>query len=152
VTGTSFRFRLERVRAVRERKKRLAQQELADAISRRSRTVAELRRAEDDLEHARAEQRSAAGEPKVLSGGELLAHQAFLERIEVELQMRASELEQREVEVAERDARLTNAAGEHEMLNRLRERHRGAHDREMARLESNVLDELAAVRFRRGAA
>ena len=152
MTGPSFRFRLERVRAVREGKKRLAQQELADALSRRSHTVAELRRADDDLELARTEQRSAAGEPRVVSASELLAHQAFLERIEAKREMHARELEQREAEVAERDARLTSAASEHEMLNRLRERHRSAHNRELARLESNVLDEMAATRFRRGVA
>ena len=38
------------------------------------------------------------------------------------------------------------------MLNRLRERQRGEHDREAARRESNVLDEIAALRFRRSLA
>ena len=87
-----------------------------------------------------------------MSSSELLAHQAFLERIEAKRELHVRELEQREADVAERDARLASAAGEREMLNRLRERQRGAHNREMARLESNVLDEMAAVRFRQGAA
>ncbi len=39
VNGPVFRFRLERVRAVRERKEQLAQQELAQAISSRTSTA-----------------------------------------------------------------------------------------------------------------
>ena len=38
------------------------------------------------------------------------------------------------------------------MLNRLRERHRGEHDREVARREQDVLDEIAATRFGRSRA
>lgn len=152
MTGTSFRFRLERVRVVRERKEKLAQRELADALTRRSSTVAELRSADADLEHARAQQRAVAGERKAVSATDMLARQAFLERVEAQRRMRASELEQREADVAERDAELATAASEHEMLNRLRERHRGEHDREAARRERNALDEIAVTRFRRSPA
>ncbi len=147
-----FRFRLERVRAVRERKEKLAQQELAAAISRRSSTEDDLRSSDADLEQARAEQRSVAAEPKPISATDLLARQAFLERIEAQRGRHARELAQREAEVADRDAKLTTAAGEHEMLNRLRERHRGEHAREAARRERNVLDEIAATRFGRNPA
>jgi hypothetical protein len=35
------------------------------------------------------------------------------------------------------------------MLNRLRERRRGEHDRELARRELGVLDEIAVTRFSR---
>jgi flagellar export protein FliJ len=149
VTGPSFRFRLERVRAVRERTEKLAQRELADAISRHTSTVAELRTADADLEHARAEQRTVAGQPRMVDATELVAGQAFLERVEAQRRMRARELEQREAEVAERDAELATAASEHEMLNRLRERRRGEHVREADRREQNALDEIAVTRFRR---
>ncbi len=150
--GPSLRFRLERVRVVRERKEKLAQRELADALSRRSSTVADLHAADAHLEHARAEQRTVAAEPKAVSATDLLARQAFLERVEAQRRMRATELQQREAEVAERDAELATAASEHEMLNRLRERHRGEHDREEARRERNTLDEIAVMRFRRSRA
>jgi flagellar FliJ protein len=152
VTGPSFRFRLERVRAVRERKEKLAQRELAQALTRRSSSVAELRTADARVEHARAEQRTAVAEPKRVSATDLLARQAFLERVEAQQHVRASELAQREAEVAERDAELATAASEHEMLNRLRERYRGEHDREQARVERNTLDEIAVTRFRRSPA
>ena len=152
MTGPSFRFRLERVRAVRERKEKLAQQELARAVSRRSTTEAELRSAEIELAQAHIEQRSACAEPRTMNADELVARQAFLERVEAERRMRAVELEQRDLEVASRDAELAHAASEHEMLNRLRERHRGEHDREVARRERSILDEIASVRFRRSPA
>jgi flagellar export protein FliJ len=149
MTGPAFRFRLERVRAVREGKKKLAQQQLAEAISRRSSTEADLHTVDANLEQARAEQRTVAAEPSAVSSTELLARQAFLERVEGQRGLCARELEQREAEVADRDAKLTSAAGEHEMLNRLRERHRGEHAREAARRERNVLDEIAAARLGR---
>jgi flagellar export protein FliJ len=134
---------------VRERTEKLAQRELADAISRHTSTVAELRTADADLEHARAEQRTVAGQPRMVDATELVAGQAFLERVEAQRRMRARELEQREAEVAERDAELATAASEHEMLNRLRERRRGEHVREADRREQNALDEIAVTRFRR---
>jgi flagellar FliJ protein len=152
MTGPSFRFRLERVRAVRERKEKLAQQELAKAVSRRASTEEELRGAEADLEHARTEQRSVTAGAATVSATELQARQAFLERIETQRGLHAQELQRCETDVANRDAELASAASEHEMLNRLRERHRGEHDREMERRERNALDEIATIRFRRSPA
>jgi flagellar export protein FliJ len=149
VPGSAFRFRLERVRVVRERKEKLAQQQLADAISRHSGTVAELRSADADLEHAREQQRSAVSGTDALSATDLLGRQAFLERTEAQRQLRVREVKQREAEVAARDAELATAASEHEMLNRLRERHRGEHIREADRREQGALDEIAASRFGR---
>ncbi|HTU80439.1 MAG TPA: flagellar export protein FliJ [Solirubrobacteraceae bacterium] len=152
MTGPSFRFRLERVRVIRERKEKLAQRELAVAISRHSSTVAELRSADAEVAHARDEQRVAAARSGSVSAAELLAHQAFLERTEAQRHQYASELEQREAEVAKRDAALATAASEHKMLERLSERRRGEHDRELARRELGALDEIAAIRFHRSRA
>ncbi len=137
---------------MRERKEQLAQGELAAALSRRSSSVAELRSADANLEHAVEEQRSVATEREAVSATDLLARQAFLERVESQRRLRARELEQREREVAERDAELAQAASEHEMLVRLKERHRSEHDRETARREQGVLDEIGSTRFRRSPA
>ena len=137
---------------MRERKETLAKQELARAVSRLSSTQAELRTAEADLAHAQLEQRSAASAPGVVGSGELLARQAFLERVEGRRRTQELELKRREADVADRDAQLSTAASEHEMLNRLRERRRGEHDREAARHERNDLDEIAAARFGRASA
>ena len=134
---------------MRERKEKIAQRELADALSRRSETVSELRSAEDRVEHAREQQRNAATQSSALSGDDLLARQAFLERTEAQHRQRERELKQREAEVAARDAALASAATEHKMLNRLRDRRRGEYDREAARRESSMLDEMAVTRFMR---
>jgi flagellar protein FliJ len=152
VSGPSFRFRLERVRALRERRETLAKQDLAGAISRMTATEQDLSRAEETLEHARAQQRELASPLASVAGGDLLARQAFLERVEGQRRARASELSQREAEVLQRGAELTVAAGEHEMLNRLKERRRGEHSREADRRERNILDEIATVRFGRSPA
>jgi flagellar FliJ protein len=141
VSGPSFRFRLERVRAVRERKEKLAQQELARSISRLSSTREELRSAEEVLERAQDEQRSAAGP---VGAAELQSRQAFLERIEARRTVSALDVTRGEAEVADRNADLVVAAGEHEMLNRLRDRRRSEHERESMRRENKVLDEMAA--------
>jgi flagellar export protein FliJ len=149
VTGPSFRFRLERVRAVRERRERLAQQQLATSISRLSSSEAELRSADSDVEHARAEQRDAAGVSGRVGASELLARHMFLERVEAERRARALELARSEAEVAEMGERLATAATEHEMLKRLRERRRGEHDLELKRREQATLDEIATIRYGR---
>jgi flagellar export protein FliJ len=147
-----FRFRLERVRAVRERSEQLAQQELAKAISRRSSTEVDLRAAEADLKRAQAEHRAITTEAETLGATELLARQVFLERVEQQRGGYAHELQMRDSDVADRDAQLAVAAGEHEMLNRLRERQRGEHEREAAGRERNTLDEITAARFGRSPA
>ncbi|HEX4465789.1 MAG TPA: flagellar export protein FliJ [Solirubrobacteraceae bacterium] len=151
MTGPSFRFRLERVRAVRERKEDVAKQELAQAVVRLSNSRAKLLSAQADEESARAAQRLPAGEG-TLTASELIARQAFLERVEAERIARMRDLSRSEAEVAQRDAALTVASSEHEMLKRLRERHRGEHDRELARREGIQLDEMATTRYHGSAA
>ena len=152
MSGPSFRFRLERVRALRERRETVAKQDLAGAISRMTATEQDLSRAEQTLEHARAQQRELASPLANVPAGDLLARQAFLERVEGLRRARVNELSQREAEVAQRGAELTVAAGEHEMLVRLKERRRGEHNREADRREQGVLDEIATVRYRRSPA
>jgi flagellar export protein FliJ len=152
VTGSAFRFRLERVRAVRERNETTAKQELAQAISRRSRSEAALRTADAHMEHAQHEQRAMVDGTATITATELMARQAFLERVEVQHAQSVRELSQRDAEVVERDARLATAATEHEMLNQLRERQRGEHAREADRKEQGSLDEIATQRFGRSTA
>jgi flagellar export protein FliJ len=137
---------------VRERTETLAKQELAGAISRLSTSQDSLRDADAHLEHALGEQRSATAGAATVSAEELRDRQAFLERAEAQRRVHATELSLREAEVAERDAELTSAAGEHEMLKRLKERHRGEHASEQARREQGALDEIATIRFGRGSA
>lgn len=137
---------------MRERAEDLAKQELAQAISRRSDAEVDLRAAEAQLERAHVEHRTHTVEAGTLGSDELLARQAFIERVEAQRGVHADALRQRETDVAERDAQLATAAGEHEMLNRLRERQRGEHERTAASREQGALDEIAASRFGRSSA
>lgn len=131
---------------VREREETLAKLELAGALSQLSSREDDLRVAEEELERALGEQRLATVESQTISATELLERQAFLEHVEARRRASASELQRQTVEVADRDAELSSAAGEHEMLKRLRERQREEHEREVARKESNALDELTVMR------
>ncbi len=129
---------------MRERKEKLAQQELARSITRMSSCQAELQSAEAELQSAQDEQRLAPH--GTLGAVELQSRQAFLERVEANRSRQALEMQRSEAEVAARNIELTHAAGEHEMLNRLRERRRQEHERDAALSESKVLDEMAASR------
>jgi flagellar protein FliJ len=152
-TGSSFRFRLERVRALRERKESLAKQELAQAITRLTGSQDRLRTMEAHLAHARAEQRLATSETATtVSAEELRAHQAFVERVEAQRTMGRHELARHEADVADRDTELGRAAREHQILERLKDRQRAEHDREAGQRERIALDEIAIDRFRRSAA
>ncbi len=132
---------------MRERKEQLAQQELARSISRLSSSQAELDSADAQLRSAQDEQRNA---PSSTHGAvELQSRQAFLERAEARRTRRALELQHSEAEVASRNAALVQAAGEHEMLNRLRERRRMEHQRETNLMETKLLDEMATSRTQR---
>jgi flagellar FliJ protein len=143
---------LERVRALRERKEDLARQALAEAIVQRSDSQSRLHTLEAHLERVRAEQRLAGGVQTSISAAELLARQNFVEHVETQRLQGVCELERHDSEVADRNATLSHAAREHEMLERLKERHRAEHHRELQRRESDALDEIAIERFRRSAA
>jgi flagellar FliJ protein len=152
VDESPFRFRLERVRALRERREDLARQALADAMTQLSHSEQRLRTVEEHLEHARAEQRGSGPGAPSTNAAELQARQAFLERIEAQRHEGARELQRRAAQVADRDTDLGRAAREREMLERLKRRQRDEHDRERLRREGDALDELAIDRFRRSAA
>jgi flagellar export protein FliJ len=137
---------------VRERKEKLAQQELARSMSRLSDTRAELHTAEESVRRAQAEQRDASAAAEPVGAAELQARQAFLERVEENRSRRAQDVSRGEAEVADLGAKLVVAASEHEMLNRLRERRRDEHDREVARTEGRLMDEIAATRTGRSVA
>ncbi len=154
-TAPSFRFPLERVRALRQRKELLAREELARAISQRTGSQDRLRRVEEHLERTFSDQRLATeadASTITVSAAELLARQAFVEHVEAQRTMGMRELERHEADVADRDTQLGHAAREHEILERLKNRQRAEHEREVGRRESQQLDEIALERFRRSAA
>ena len=148
VETPSFTFRLERVRAVRERTEARAREELAQELALRLRgeaVLADARALAAAARHAgRGARRSAA------SGADLLAGQAFIERAERETREAALELDHRDAEVAARRDALATAAREREVIERLKRRRAAEHEREWARRAQVALDEVALAVHRRG--
>ena len=150
MNGPSFRFRLERVRALRERREDTAKQELAGAMMRHRRCEDEVDAAAARLAGARAAQVETT---RVMSSAtDMLARQAYLERAERAHQATRQDLQRHELELTQRREALTLAARERQALERLKESRRAEHEREAARREGLLLDEIAINGFRRKAA
>lgn len=150
MNGPSFRFRLERVRALRERREDAAKQELAGAMLRHRRCEEEVEAAAARIANARAAQMDAARLPN--SATDFIARQAYLERAERAHQATRQDLERHELELAQRREVLMKAAQDRQALERLKENRRAEHEREQARKEGMTLDEIALNGFRRRAA
>ena len=147
MTEHPFRFRLERVRALRERTEDEAREHLAGAMLERQRWAARVTEAGGRLDGARDRQRSAAEQGTSI--GDMLAHQAFLERAERERASAEIDLGERDAVVEERAAALREAAREHQVLERLKERKAAEHRLEADRRAGAELDEMALAQHRR---
>ena len=150
MTGPSFRFRLERVRALRERREDAAKEELAGAMLRHRRCEEEVQEAAARIARAHAAQVDATLLPA--DATDLMARQAYLERAERAHQATRQNLQRHELELAQRREALTQAATDRQALERLKEHRRADHEREVARQEGLMLDEIAINGFRRRAA
>ena len=142
VENRPFTFRLERVRAVRERIEDQAKEDLATSLSDRTHGETMLRAASAELESAR-EKRVETLTAGPATGNDLMAAQAYLEHTQRTREARALELDRRETEVAARREALTAAARERQVLERLKERRREDHIRESERRAGAAIDELA---------
>ncbi len=145
-----FEFRLERVRALRERSEDSAKEELAGAMSERARWAARVHDAGAQLDGARAAQLGATSSG--VSAADMLAHQAFLERSERAREAAELDLHRQDAEVDARRVALQHAARERQVLERLKDKQAQAHRLDAERREGALLDELALSRHRRGAA
>jgi flagellar export protein FliJ len=145
MNGHSYRFRLERVRALRERREEEAQMELAGAMMRRRRCQEEVVLAAERISSARQGQSRA-------QGNELRDYQAYLERMEQSHRLLLEELARHEKEVADRRASLTARSQDRQALEKLKEKGLDAHNREVARVEQITLDEIAGNGYWRRAA
>jgi flagellar FliJ protein len=150
MTGPSFRFRLERVRALRERHEDVAKQAFAGAMIDRNRSEQELEEATERIMKAREAHRDVTVAPT--SANELMARQAYLERSERAHRASQEDLGRSEQTLAQRRRELTEAARDRQALERLKENRRVEHDRERARMDAADLDEIALNGFRRKAA
>ncbi|MHB1569429.1 MAG: flagellar export protein FliJ, partial [Solirubrobacteraceae bacterium] len=134
MTGPSYRFRLERVRALRERAEDVAKQAYATAMQDRIRS--ELALQEAALRVARAREAQLDATSQTTTASELLARQAYLERSELAHRASQEDLGRQEQALEQRRSELTEAAREREALERLKEHRRLEHQREQARVEA----------------
>jgi flagellar protein FliJ len=147
MTGPSFRFRLERVRALRERTEDQAKQAFAGAMQERVRSEREVKVAAERIAKAREAQLTLTSAPT--SATELLARQAYLERSERAHRASQEDLGRRDLLLEQRREQLTDAARDRQTLERLKERRREEHQQEQLRIEAVTLDEIALNGFRR---
>ncbi len=143
--GPSFRFRLERIRALRERREDEAKLQLAGALHRCHECEQQVSAAADRVLGARNLQ-LAAGPSSAI---DLLARQAYLERVETAHRSTLNDLKRSEREVAGRRNELTDAARERQALEHLKAHRLADFQRETARLDAVALDEIAINGFRR---
>jgi flagellar protein FliJ len=149
VETPSFTFRLERVRALREREEERARENLANELQLRLRGEAMLREATHLATAARESGRDAVRAPS--SGLDLIAAQAYIERAERTRREAALDLDRRDAEVEARRTALEAAARDRQVMDKLKDRQRADHDREWARRSQGALDEVALTMHRRNA-
>jgi flagellar FliJ protein len=147
VSARPFKFRLERVRALRERAEQRASEEFANSVAHHERGADALRAAAERVAMARQDRRATAE----ATGADLLAMQAYIERTQRAQQAAALDLGRREAEVHARRDALVHAAREHRALTRLEQRRRDEHAQQAARIDSAVMDEVALTVHRRSA-
>ncbi len=147
MTSPPFKFRLERVRALRERTEDLAKEDYAAALSHRLAGEAMLRVAHDRVRQAGDALRGTTAAHADVA--QLAAVQAYIERSESHAHAAAVEKDRREELLSGRRAALTQASRDRQVLDRLRDRRRAAHAVHTARLDGAIQDELAAGVHRR---
>ena len=140
VTVPSFAFSLERVRQVRAHEEDVAREAFAASLSLRARGIALLA---DARERAASAREGALADTTPRSGAELIAAQAWLERVQRSQEQAALELDRREAELEARRAALASAGQRRQVLDRLKERKLAEHRVAATRREAILLDEVA---------
>ena len=112
----SFNFRLERVRSLRESAEEAAREELARELNHRVRGEALVREATQAVVEARASGRA----PSATTARDLIAGQAWMERLERRRVDAVAELDRRDESVARSRAALTERAREREAIERIK--------------------------------
>ncbi len=122
--------------------------ELATALAHQRNAAHQLDVASERIEHARHSQHRLGQS----NAADLVARQAYLERLETAHRIDTEELRRREEAVTgSRDA-LTEAAQARHALERLKAKGAAAHQHELDRVESAAMDEIATNGYRRRAA
>lgn len=144
---TRFQFRLESLRALREQAEHYAKEELARELARKAECEAALSAARARLAQARGAGQLDIG--SAVPAHELVSLQAYVERRERERRAAEARVQAQELEVGESKQRLTDAARDRELLERLKERRAGEHRETAARAEETTLAEIALTTHRR---
>ena len=144
----SFNFRLERVRSLRESAEDAARGALARPHNPRIRGAAHVREATHPLTAAHAAARAAPA----TTARDLIAGQAWMERLERHRVDAVAELDRRDASVARSRAALAERAREREAIERIKRKRRADHDAEVLRQAQIALDEVALTVHRRGSA
>ena len=136
----AFRFSLQSVRVLRERREQVAQKHYADALRARDAAADELQDANQALAQAwhTASHRLAAG----LGAAEWRAVHAWSEALERRQQARARDLQAANGAVAAASRDLLSAARERQAMDSLHDKCRRAYDRDAQRAEQKRLDEM----------
>ena len=142
--NTQFTFRLEPIRALRQQAERQAQEALARELRRQRDRETELDAATRRVDDARDTGDLRPGTE--VSGQDLRAFQAYMERVERERDAAEHGVAAQALEVDAGRSRLARASIEHETLVRLKARKRTEHDRAVARAQTARLDEIAIAR------
>ena len=140
MTDPSFAFSLERVREVRAHEEDVAREAFAASLSLRARGAALLA---DAQARAAAAREDAIADTAPRTGADLIATQAWLERMQRTQEQAALELDRREAELEARRAALASAGQRRQVLDKLKERKAEAHRLETARRDASILDEVA---------
>jgi flagellar FliJ protein len=144
-----FRFRLQRVLELRERRERDA----ATALTRARDAAEAARRSAEALAAARAE--LAAGDRGAGAGvpvGALHNLAFLLDRMDAQVAHAGAAVRAAEGTVGEREGALRDAFRDRRTIDRLRERHLDAWRAGAAAADRQLMDELALARFGQGAA
>lgn len=142
------RFRLERVRALREQREQQAKQQFAGALIRTSECEARLAGAAGIIARAQQNQRKPRSK---LDGAALRDEQAYLERLERDQRRLTEELAQHQAELERQREAMTRASQDRQALERLKAKSIVAQQRLRDRNEQRLLDEIASSRHWRRA-
>jgi flagellar export protein FliJ len=140
-------FSLERLRQLREHDEQLAKEAFAASLGQRLRGEAMLRHAQHAVAASQEASRGAAEVPR--TGQDLLAAQAWMDRVRASHEQAALSLDRFEAELDARRTELGRAAQRRAVLDRLKDRHAAAGRLAANRVEHAQLDEVALVQHRR---
>jgi flagellar export protein FliJ len=139
-----FRFRLDRVLAVREHEEDRAREGYAERLRLEQQGAERVQAAAERIARAGETQRDAIATAR--SGAELFAAQAWRERSERARHEAAVELAHLRVELERAREALVAAHRDRRALTMLRERRLDEHKREAARREAALIDDMAGRR------